>query len=285
MKRTLSKILICVLLIQLFSVTAFADCAPKPSTVIHVNSEDSDFVITLLNQGRCGPHTEVDPEDENPEQTPQRVAAWDAFAAYEDAEGFCFLGEIYTTSVNWAYYAPTEFKIAIYFPEEDTLLVSREVFETYAFTSTFQLDLDGLDRSKSGTVSMNLRKDMDWGGEIFGFLTRVVLTLLIEFAIAWIWGYRSRRQMKVLLGVNLVTQVVLNLLLSMWVIFDGMFMAIFYLAAGEVIVLIIESIFYLRRLPEGDQGLRSSKSWAWWYTLVANAASWGLGYWILKLMK
>lgn len=284
-KKVLLRLMCLAVLLSCATVTAHADCAPKPSTVVYVNQTGAEqCVITLLAQEKegAGPYCAVEPGEENPETEEIRYEAWEAFAAYEDPDGFYFWGETFTPMVNWGYYPPEVFKVALYFPEYDSLIVSQEIYERYAFQSKFSLWLTDVDCTHSGVVSMRLEKNIDWMEIIGGFLLRVVVTLAVELLVAVLWGYRSKRQMKVLLSVNLVTQVVLNALLSLWYIFDGPFDAMLRLLTGEIVVLAIESVFYVRRLPEGEHRLTASKGWALCYTIAANVLSCVIGWWILE---
>lgn len=283
-KRLLFLLAVVTLLIPVWAVTASADCAPKPSTVVYIDRTDfDDCVITLLAQEEGnGPHWAVEDGEENPEKEDIRREAWQAFADYEDPDGFHFWGETFIPMVNWSYYPPEVFKVAIYFPETDVLLVSQEIFERYAFESKFALDLDDVDQSRSGIVSMKLEKETNWPAKVGEFFLRVAVTLAIELLVACVWGYRSRRQIKMLLTVNLVTQVILNVMLSLWYIFDGPFEAMLRLMIGELVVLPVEAVFYVRRLPEGDHWLTGTKGWALCYTVAANVMSCAVGWWILE---
>lgn len=282
-KRLLFLLAVFTLLIPVCTVTASADCGPKPSTVVYINRTDfDDCVITLLaREEGNGPYRAVEEGKENPEKEDIRREAWQAFAAYEDPDGFYFWGETFIPMVNWSYYPPEVFKVAVYFPETDVLLVSQEIFERYAFESKFALDLDHVDKDQSGIVSMKLEKEVNWPAKIGEFFLRVAVTLAIELLVAFVWGYRSKRQVKVLLMVNLVTQVILNVMLSLWYIFDGPLSAMLRLMEGEIVVLIVESVSYVRRLPERSGKATGANMRAFCYALTANLLSCYLGWKIL----
>lgn len=277
-KRVFVWLLCIALLVPVLTVTVSADCAPKPTTSIDVmESRGRQIVVTLLAQSeRHGPHStigkEESPEDWWDDLTEAEAEAWTAFRDYEDPDGFHFWGEIDWFGMDWTYYPPEVFKVAVYYPEYDALLVSEEVFERYAFHSDFRLFLDGADEPESGIVSMEVRRDYDWMEEVFGFLIRVVVTLAIELTVARFFGYSAREHMKVILLVNLVTQVGLNVLLSLWYIFDGPLDAMLRLVVAEILVLVVEVIQYRRKLP--------GRGKATWYAIFANLSSCILG-WVL----
>lgn len=277
-KRWIVCLLCLALLLPMLTVTASADCAPKPSTSVDVISNQQIIVTLLAQEEGSGPHwaigKEEEPEDWWDELTDDEARAWEAFRDYEDPDGFHFWGELDWHGIDWNYYPPEVFKIAVYYPEHDIVVVSRESYERYAFHSDFRVWLDVTDLSQNQIVSMDLRKDFDWMEEVWGFACRVVLTLLAELAVALLFGYRGKGAVKTIVLVNLVTQVGLNVLLSLWYIFDGPFDAMLRLAVAEIVVLTVEGILYSRKLP----GKRSK---AVLYAIAANLASCALGWWML----
>ena len=282
-KRILSMILMVLLLLPLVTVTASADCGPKPSTVITVHTGGGErCVVTLLaEKERWGISDTVKP-DENPAdwmvKNKLQEEAWYAFRDYRDPEGFHFWGDVFEGNVAWGYMPPEVFKIAVYYPDYDILWVSEDRYERYAFHSDFRLNLPALgENAHSGPVDMVVKKSSDMAAELAGFLIRVVLTLAVELALARLFGFDEKRQQKAILRVNLITQVGLNLLLWVWYFFEGPIMAILRLAAAELVVLIAESVAYLRLLrSDGSRGRILG------YTILANLASVTLGFLFLS---
>ncbi len=100
------------------------------------------------------------------------------------------------------------------------------------------------------------------------FLCTLLPTLLIEGALLFAFGYRSRRSWLVFLLVNLVTQGGFALYLAVTVLNHGVsgWSLIFYIPI-EVIITVVESLLYRRLLTE--------RSWerAVGYAIVANVCS------------
>lgn len=97
---------------------------------------------------------------------------------------------------------------------------------------------------------------------------RVILTLLIEGIVFYLFGYREKRSWMIFLIVNLITQGVLHALLS-GSDMSGYAILIFWFA--EIVVLILEMIAFLALLHE-------HKKWrAAIYVFVANLLSLVLG--------
>lgn len=284
MKKRLFTVLVCALfLLPTLALTVRADCAPKPATSVAVHGGGGErMVLTLLaDTAGYGPNQAVG-KDERVEDwyqslTPGEEAAWTAFRDYADPDGFCFWGLVFSEQVDWTYYPPERFKVAVYYPDYDVLLVSREIFERYAFQSDFRVYLPALgENAESGVLDMELKRQTDWLEQIAGFLVRAALTLAVELGLAWLWDYSAREQLRLVLRVNLLTQVGLNGILWLWYYLDGPVAAMLRLVLAEIVVLIAEAALYLRRMPDRGGKLRTVG-----YAVAANLASVLLGYYLL----
>ena len=278
-KRMISLLLLVLLLLPLVTVTVSADMGPKPGTSITVHPGGGEYaVVTLLAREESnGPHWTIGPDDEPSSRIAEneRLAkAWYAFRDYADPDGYHFWGEIYEGSVTWGYFPPENFKIAVYYPEYGILWVSEDTYERYAFDSDFRLNLPAVGAgAQSGEVDMVLKKTSNLGSELAGFLFRVLLTLAMELAVARVFGLTEPGQKKLILRVNLLTQVGLNLLLWSWYYFDGPLAAMVRLILAEIVVLVVEGAIYLRKLR-----LDESRGKILGYTILANLASVTLGF-------
>ena len=278
-KRVISLILMVLLLLPVLTVTVSADMGPKPGTSITVRPGGGEYaIVTLLAREESnGPHWTIGPDEEPSSRIAKDemlTEAWYAFRDYADPDGYHFWGEIYEGSVTWGYFPPENFKIAVYYPEYGILWVSEDSYERYAFDSDFQLNLPAVGAgAQSGEVDMVLKKTSNPGSELAGFLFRVVLTLAMELAVARIFGLTEPGQKKLILRVNLLTQVGLNLLLWLWYYFDGPLAAMVRLILAEIVVLIVESVIYLRKLRIDESRLKIVC-----YTILANLASVTLGF-------
>ena len=278
-KRMISLLLLVLLLLPLVTVSVSADMGPKPGTSITVRPGGGEYaIVTLLAQEESnGPHWTIGPDDEPSSRIAEneRLAkAWYAFRDYADPDGYHFWGEIYEGSVTWGYFPPENFKIAVYYPEYGILWVSEDTYERYAFDSDFRLNLPAVGAgARTGEVDMVLKKTSNLGSELAGFLFRVVLTLAMELAVARVFGLTDEGQKKLILRVNLLTQVGLNLLLWGWYYFDGPLAAMVRLILAEIVVLVVEGAIYLRKLR-----LDESRGKILGYTILANLASVTLGF-------
>lgn len=106
---------------------------------------------------------------------------------------------------------------------------------------------------------------------------RVLLTLLLEGAVFWLFGFRRKKSWGIFLFINLVTQGVLNL----WLLSGGSPVQgylIIGLAVGEFFVFISEMVFFSFLLDE------YRKSRILIYTFTANLVSLFLGGWLITVL-
>lgn len=289
MKKRLFSLLACLcLILPLVTVTAYADCGPKPSvTVNFVRAEGEKYYVTLLaNVTSCGPTTAIGPEEREPEQwlniSEDALPAWRAFRDLE-LEGWYFHGRVFTCeqsdSMTWGYYPPEEFRLAIYFPETDTVVVSRDSYDRYAFSAGFSLDLRDVDTGVSGVADLPVRWDYDFRDDVTGFFGRLVFTLIVEVLLAVLVGYRLKGALVCICKINLVTQVLLNAIVFLGSFFGGTWSAMFFLFVDEIVVLAVEAVLYARRLPQ----YRGGKGRAVAYAVAANTLSFVIGMQSLNL--
>lgn len=281
-KRIFAAVLTLFLLLPLLSVTAHADCGPKPSTYITVHTGGGERAVVTLLGGAEGykPYTPVEPGAEPPAYqnlNDVEEEAWAVFRDYADPDGFCFWGELWDSNVDWDYWPPEVFKVAVYYPDYNVLWVSEDIYERYAFHSDYRLNLPAVGAgAQSGETDMVLKKESDIMEEMVGLMWRIVLTIVLELSVARVFGFNSKRQKQVLLRVNLITQLGLNVLLWVWYYWSGPLTAMIGLAAAEVVVLIAETVCYLRWLREDKGVLRTIG-----YTLCANVVSVVVGFLLL----
>ena len=236
------------------------------------------MVLTLLgDKENYGPDWAVKP-GEKPGGRVEAKEAWAVFRDYEDPDGFLFYGELWEGQVRWTYWPPETFKVAVYYPERDLLWVSEDIYTRYAFRSNYRLTIPAPgENAVSGEVDMILKKEHNVFTELGGLVFRIVLTLAGELTLAGFFGFRSKKQRRLILLTNLVTQVGLNVLLWMWYFYDGILIAMIRLFLAELLVLIAELTVYLLKLREEESAGRTML-----YTLCANALSVVLGFLFLS---
>ena len=284
MLRKMISLLFCMILIISLPVTAKADIGPKPSVrITFTGIEGETYYGTLLSERRStGPATAWDGYEDYRDWKPENEKPiWEKFIGYEDADGYYFLQEWWdcseTNQLNWTYYPPNPFKILLYFPETDSFYVS-DIYERYAFDSYFTVDL-----SEYATTPITARQSYDYTWELISLAARIVLTIILELAIALFFGYREKKALAFLTIVNVITQVTLNVALNIINYVSGSMGFTFALICMEIVVFAIEAIAYkslLKRFSTIEQEKRRGVS----YALVANTASFAIGLWLAHLI-
>ena len=277
-KRLFAALLALFVLVPMLAGVVSADMGPKPSTIITVPGAEEPMVLTLLgDKENYGPNWAVK-SGEKPGDRVEAKDAWAVFRDYEDPDGFLFYGELWEGQVRWTYWPPETFKVAVYYPERDLLWVSEDIYTRYAFRSHYRLTLPAPgENAVSGEVDMILKKEHNVFTELGGLIFRIVLTLAVELTLAGFFGFRSKKQLRLILLTNLVTHVGLNVLLWVWYFYDGILMAMIRLLLAELLVLIAELTVYLLKLREDETAGRTML-----YTLCANALSVVLGFLFLS---
>lgn len=251
LKKEIGIFLTCfIALFMLFPMTASADMGPKPSVYITFeNMGDETCYGTLLSKSpSLGYLSAYDGEHiENYGNLDMNI--WRAFVDYQDSDGYYFLQEASLCSdskrLSSGYYPPDPFKILLYYPETDTFLVSG-IYECYAFDSYFSVDMKGIniDSAEAQEALLIAENNYDYIGELIGLICRVIITVLIEIGIACVFGFRQKRLLLLITGINVVTQVILNVMLNVirynhgygLITYIGLYMP------GETVVFIIEIV-------------------------------------------
>lgn len=288
----------------------YADTGPKPS--VHVKFKglgDGLCYATLLSRNKStGPSSAWNGNEESArhnenERYPYELLGyddWKAFVEYKDPDGFYFLQEAWQVNdsreLAWTYYPPDEFKVLIYFPESGKFAVS-EICERYAFDSYFTVSMENVDIGSieydeilSSDARLKAYRSYNYGMEIFSLFVRILITIIIEMAIALLFRYTAKKQLILLAAVNLVTQVILNVLLNLINYNSGQTMFVVFYILLELIVFAIEAVVYYHYLNyfasdyDYKADNRRVNRRAVLYAFVANAASFIIGLLIANLI-
>ena len=294
-KKMLAMLLCFVMVLTIFPITASADTGPKPSVrITFENLGDKECWGTLLSSKEStGPSSAWDGNEEdarhngneNYSYQPFGYDIWKAFIDYDEQDDFYFLQEAWqineTKELAWTYYPPNEFKILLYFPETGEYAVSG-VYERYAFDSYFTVNMDGAKLSVdyneelSSDDRLNAYKSYNYGVEVGSLVARIIITIVIEMAIALLFGYREKKQLLLLAGVNSGTQIILNVLLNIINYNSGEMAFVVFYVLFELVVFAIEAILFYHLLNKIS--VKQKPKWlAVVYALVANAVSFGAG--------
>lgn len=265
-KRILFMVLSTLILIAMFSPIQ-ADMGPKPFVEIKITNQNQQLIYaTLLSKSpKSGPYSSYSESLETLPEIDQ------AFSEYQDSDGYYYLHTFDIIQEDgiyvWGYFPPNPFKLLLYFPETNTFQVS-DINYQYAFESHFEVNLN-----ESSTLTLNKTPQMT--KHIQGFFTRLLITLIAEVGLAVLIFSRNKKVLGFIVLVNVITQLFLNLALSMTLYSDGYFSFVFAFALLELIVFIIECVLYanLKLIKQSDYQLVTIIV----YTLLANILSLCLG--------
>ena len=244
-----------ILIIAVFFITGlasrpvYADMGPKPSVTINIsNPPEGTYYVTLLGLEEYGPWSFVNEENMDAiVADEQDKEAYAAFLEYSDEEGYRLLNYVDECSgdreFSWSYYPPDNFRIAIYSLKDKQLKVS-EAIEKEAFDAYYDVDYAG-DMKVSEDIKIQRRL------MLFGF--RVLVTIFVELVLGIILGYRSKMEIQTIIITNLITQVTLNLFMSLFEYSTGAWTWMILFPIGEFIVFVIELIVYLLKFKNQNK--------------------------------
>lgn len=265
--------------------TVKADVGPKPSVNVKLEGlkYNGNYYITLLaEEESTGPYSVKNRRSEPYEEVAQK------FADLKDKDNYNFLGHLQELDgddyFSWSYYPPRKYKIALYFPKKDLFLIS-EKHKAYAFDSYYKMTFRDIDLDMDKEVyyfsneEIKVEKNYNYTKEVLSFLARAVLTILIEYFLAFIMFRPNSYQSRLIIKTNLLTQGLLNLGLNLILYYQG-FLAFFLVFIPlEILVFVIEAYIYKRKL---NQKLEASqkKAPAVVYALFANIISGVAGFYL-----
>ena len=274
-KRRLQGLFLVLALCCTFALPVHADIGPKPAVHVTVQGlEGRDYAVTLIapEDALRGPWGSAEWRAYNADSGP--LASWQALADYKDPDGWgfwgCWAAGGAAGQFAWDYYAPERFKILIWLADTDAYLVSGPL-ERYAYDSyyTAACTPDG---------EMQVRRSYGYAKELGGLAGRAALTIAAELALALLLGWRGKRELLVLGGVNLITQLGLNLGLNLTQYTSGWLLAVLTFPLWELGVFLVEAVAFALLLPPVTATGR--KRHPVWFALGANLMTMLLGGWL-----
>ncbi|MBI9009080.1 MAG: hypothetical protein JEZ05_03535 [Tenericutes bacterium] len=299
MKRNYQKNILIIFLFTLISFLSItvvkANSGPPTNVRIEVINYEVDFNFDLLIHKESSLSQEeinealnwIDEGDYSFNYSDTEFLIY--MASYQDSEGF--VSNLLYGDVDY-YYAndygdergffaqmylnvPKEFKVLLYTDEEN--IITSELITMSQFDYRLTLDLTGVDMSSNqdnvGVVSGYIGNPWFNFTTWFNFILRLILTLVIELGVLYLFGYRKKTTYVFITLMNIVSQGVLNIVLisvfynnpSEGYAFIGTFII------GEFFVFILELIIVSIFVKEYRLFRRMS------YSLCANAASLVIG--------
>lgn len=277
MKKRISAFLFALLLLFAFVCPVFADTGPKPSVKLCFEGGTAKVIyVTLLAETEhYGPYSVYNENEDTTwrginEENGVSRDVFMKFVDYEAPEGYYFLQYAArvdmtdTAEFEWSYMPPESFRVLVYDPGTDGFACSERV-SCFAFDSVFRVEI-------GNDLSLSVTENADTPGEVKSFFIRLAVCFAVETVIALCFGYIRKKQLLIVLLTNLVTQILLNVFISVTAYKSG-FMSVYAgLVLAELAVFAAESVLYAKTLEKFSPKPRKPFVPVL-YALIANAAS------------
>lgn len=251
-----------------FAPTVFADMGPKPSAAITVTNAPSDeYYIAMLYEDDGIYRNFVYNDSLSPEDNAVISSIYDydedGYVLFVNFEAAYFKSNSnhYYNFFGYAGSLPRTFKIMIV-TMDGSVQVS-PVITAKAFNASFTYDYSSntLYENKTEVVIPSIVR-----GIIF-----LLITLLTEGLVLSAFGLYCKENMIPFVVINVITQVMLNTFNVLWSLFceNGVYTTAWIIA--EVVIIIIEAIWYSRRLIGKKGNISVGRNIA--YAIVANIIS------------
>ena len=274
------------------NVIVKADMGPKPFVEIKFkNITEEEYFVTFLSKRKSsGPHRYYEALEGDEPHKGDYPEIWQKFQDYEDSYYFLQNYKKLTKedTYTWGYMPPRDFKVLVYFPSVDKMVVS-EPYEMKAFATYYVFDLTKIEgangKIENITAPVSLIHESQVGKTILQLLLRIGFTLAVEIVVALAFLLITKRQLLTIFVTNLATQIGLNILISLAIYFTGA--NIFYLIILlflEILIFIAEAVTYHivfgKELKDQSRGI-----WQiYLYAFVANLLSFGIGLLLLFIL-
>lgn len=277
MKRIFSKIILLLfILISVITclydepIRCYADTGPKPSIELNLkNINKSNIEIGILLDSDVS--------------TSFRSQSTDLYS-----KGYLDSNETYkyqyfiqinsngedSLSINWTYRAPLKFKFYILDKDSNDFYIT-DLETRYTYNSHYEVDFQKLN-VESHRITLNHTIYTTYS--VLKFLLRLLICLVVELIIALLFKFR-KKDLLIVFIVNFITQLGLNLYLSISSYQNGNQLWIYILLGFpililcEIIIFLVEALFY--RLLIKNENI--SKKRIWTYAFVSNLISFIIG--------
>jgi hypothetical protein len=274
--KTLVMLILALMLMGTWSV--HADAGPKPELRITlINAPDEPYVLDLLVEPNCEP-TDCYVDDDRFEGVDATLIAL-IEAQHSDqwvgvlTHGLSYpvFGQLRGSLINgqrvhtFTYRVPDTFKIIVVTQSGTTVIsdiITRDVF------------------------MMNLRFDVEtaeiirpqlWKQYVFQFGSTLFPTLIVEGVLLALFGLWSKRNLKVMLGANVLTQVLLSATMGIALIQAGLLSGVVVFLLMEGVVMLIEALIYWRTFDKSHKAGRKIL-----YAIMANFISFIVGFAVIS---
>lgn len=289
MKKSLRTIFLLFVTMTLLTVSALADTGPKSELTVKVkNAPEEPYYLDLLAAGEWEHEGDENysglswsySEEERAALDEDLLAAlraaipagWHA-CVVQGTNGAPMWGDIVGEDAGnvrlhtFGYHGvPDEYRLIVV-QKNGEVWISPETYTRKTLQSSVTLDF------ASGTVTVP-----SWSRSYaLQFLSMLLPTLLIEGALLFLFGYRSRKSLASFFAVNLITQGGFAAYLAVTVLNHGVSgWSLLFFVPIEVVIAVVELVLFRKLLTEKGKGRAAV------YAVTANVSSAILGLWLIE---
>lgn len=279
MKSKFKYIFLSIFLVLTFIIVkpSSADMGPKPSIYITIKGIEGNYTAGFASLEAYGPNFDYEYYKEHEKD---QYLEYNPIMEYKDEEGFKWITKYYEcegeTDISFTYYAPDVFKLIIY--KDGKLYSATKSIEKYAYAAYYTIDFASSSNIENNTQNYAIKNSYNYTKEILNLILRIVLTLIIEFALFFIFRLYTKHNFKVVLITNLITQILLNIILNTYYYYNGQISSYFILILLELGILIVETIIYELFLKD------KNKICITLYPIISNISSFIIGLLIFNML-
>ena len=107
--------------------------------------------------------------------------------------------------------------------------------------------------------------------EVIEFILRLAITLAIEIGLYFLFRLHTKRNFKIVMIVNIATQLLLNIIINLGTFYQGELYALIILILCEMAIFILEPIIYIILMRKKNKLLIAL------YGIIANVLSFAIG--------
>ncbi len=250
-------------LICCLTITAYADMGSKPRVEINiVNPPQESYYLDLLYKPNKTESVYKNLEEECDEEM------IDLLFSYTD-EGLYPAFAYGTPTPMWGSLSPDKNGTHIF-----NYIGVPDEFKIIIVTKSGEVKISDIVKRNTMEISLNLNYDNMsyttrpvWKAYLGQIAVTLPLTLLVEFLILLLFGFKIKYNLKPFLTINIITQILLSILLSASFVYGGTLGITFAFIPLEIVVTLIESLYYKKRLV-GSSHIKNVM-----YGIVANVST------------
>lgn len=268
-----------------------ADMGPKPTISLEINSYSNERIYVELLIKADNKYSEYENAEDRNDSFKNLVhiikdKSFDGYVSATLNKGGAPYWTKYVNTVSnkqtfkFGYHPPRKFKVLMYDLAKNVVFISDEI-NVKAFDSIIKIDISMSDPIRSDQLKIYdkdivVKETFDFKESAISLVIRLVITIIIEMLVLFLFNYRTKKSYLIVLLTNLFTQIALTICLFIAMYFNGSLAYLFALIIGEIIVLAVESVIYVALLKEQGKGK------AVLYAFIANFLSLFIPIFFLK---